>query len=106
MDLTTIDECPDCASQNIVFSRDREQVICRDCGLIFEPPVVKQGGGEVLVDLEKREFVTPTLQKLKVSAAKKPAKSRSKTRSILGSIKSAISRSAKSRAKKSKRAKR
>ena len=30
-------ECPDCASTNIGKSEIRDQVICRDCGLIFEP---------------------------------------------------------------------
>jgi len=31
-------ECPDCASTNIVHGMMRDQVICRDCGLIFEEP--------------------------------------------------------------------
>ena len=35
-DIKQIKECPDCASANIVHSEIREQVICRDCGLIFE----------------------------------------------------------------------
>ena len=30
-------ECPDCASPNIGKSEIREQIICRDCGLIYEP---------------------------------------------------------------------
>ena len=30
-------ECPDCASSNVVCDGDREQLICKDCGLIFEP---------------------------------------------------------------------
>ena len=30
-------ECPDCASTNIGKSEIRDQVICRECGLIFEP---------------------------------------------------------------------
>lgn len=35
--LQSIEECPDCASQNIVHGMMRDQIICRDCGLIFEP---------------------------------------------------------------------
>ncbi len=35
--ITEIRECPDCASVNIVHNARKEQVICRDCGLIFEP---------------------------------------------------------------------
>ncbi len=37
MDIGQIRECPDCASANIVHNETREQIICRDCGLIFEP---------------------------------------------------------------------
>jgi len=36
-DIQQIKECPDCASANIVHNVQREQVICRECGLIFEP---------------------------------------------------------------------
>ncbi|MEK6823173.1 MAG: TFIIB-type zinc ribbon-containing protein [Nanoarchaeota archaeon] len=32
-----VKECPDCASDNIVYDNERDQVICRDCGLIYEP---------------------------------------------------------------------
>jgi hypothetical protein len=32
-----LQECPDCASGNVVCDDAREQLICRDCGLIFEP---------------------------------------------------------------------
>lgn len=35
-DIRSMNECPDCASMNIVHGM-REQIICRDCGLIFEP---------------------------------------------------------------------
>jgi len=35
--LESVTECPDCASQNIVHGLMRDQIICRDCGLIFEP---------------------------------------------------------------------
>ena len=36
-DIHDIKECPDCASQNLVYNEERQQVICRDCGLIYEP---------------------------------------------------------------------
>ncbi len=35
--LQSINECPDCASENIVHSAMRDQVICKECGLVFEP---------------------------------------------------------------------
>jgi len=37
MDITKIRECPDCASIDIVHNLRRDQVICKECGLIFEP---------------------------------------------------------------------
>ena len=36
-DIREIKECPDCASSNIVHNMEREQVVCRECGLIYEP---------------------------------------------------------------------
>jgi len=36
-DIRQIKECPDCASSNIVHNLEREQVVCRECGLIYEP---------------------------------------------------------------------
>ncbi len=36
-DIRQIKECPDCASSNIVHNLQREQVVCRECGLIYEP---------------------------------------------------------------------
>ena len=35
--ISKLKSCPDCGSDNIVYSRVREQIICRDCGLLFEP---------------------------------------------------------------------
>ncbi len=34
-----IKECPDCGSINIIHGKMRDQIICRDCGLIFEPAI-------------------------------------------------------------------
>jgi ribosomal protein S27E len=36
-DIHKIKECPDCGSDNLVYKDDADQVICRDCGLIYEP---------------------------------------------------------------------
>ena len=36
-DISKLKECPECGSMNIICSRQREQIICRDCGLIYEP---------------------------------------------------------------------
>ncbi len=29
-------DCPDCGSENVTFDIETEQLICQDCGLIFE----------------------------------------------------------------------
>ena len=36
-DITEVKECPDCASDNLVKSKELDQVVCKDCGLVFEP---------------------------------------------------------------------
>ena len=36
-DIHKIKTCPDCGSQNISYKEKKNQVICGDCGLIFEP---------------------------------------------------------------------
>lgn len=30
-------ECPDCSSTNISYDDKEDQIVCNDCGLIFEP---------------------------------------------------------------------
>ncbi|RJQ21819.1 hypothetical protein C4580_01500 [Candidatus Woesearchaeota archaeon] len=70
MDIREIKECPDCASPNIVHSEEREQIICRECGLIYEP----------LTPAEEHRFEqaheteTPRKAPAKKKAAKKKAK--------------------------------
>ena len=36
-DINEVKECPECASTNIIHNDKKQQVICRDCGMIFEP---------------------------------------------------------------------
>lgn len=36
-DVNDVQECPDCASTNIVKQPALDQVVCKDCGLLFEP---------------------------------------------------------------------
>ena len=92
MDTKDIKECPDCASTNIIHETFRDQVICRDCGLIFEPltpqvqaqydraheglpplpkPAVKL---ERKVKVKKRALKKRKPKKAKRAAKRKPAK--------------------------------
>ena len=29
-------ECPECGSNNVHFNEEKQQIVCRDCGTIFE----------------------------------------------------------------------
>lgn len=42
-------DCPDCGSMNITFDPETEQLICQDCGLIFEelPPDMERKYEEI-----------------------------------------------------------
>ena len=77
MDIKEIKECPDCASSNIVHSEEREQIICRECGLIYEPltPADESQFEEAHELAPKR--ATPA-KKSKAKPAKKPAAKKKK----------------------------
>ena len=30
------DECPECGSNNVLYNKKRQQIVCKDCGDIFE----------------------------------------------------------------------
>jgi len=36
-DVCKLRECPECGSRNVICSEARQQLICKDCGCIFEP---------------------------------------------------------------------
>ena len=35
--IREVKECPDCASTNLVYMDEQDQVVCQDCQLVFEP---------------------------------------------------------------------
>lgn len=35
-------ECPECGSTNLRYEEYRNQIVCGDCGLIYEPLVPKE----------------------------------------------------------------
>ena len=76
-DIAKITECPDCASTNIVHGMMRDQVICRDCGLIFEEPAPMQVRKEVKVKQSKPKT------KVKKTKAKKTSKKAPKKKKII-----------------------
>ena len=71
-----INECPDCASTNIVHGMMRDQVICRDCGLIFEEPAPMPAK-----PIKAKPVITKNKKKTRKKAKKpkkKPRKKRAK----------------------------
>jgi len=35
VDLSKVDKCPECGSENIIYNDKKKQVICKDCNGIF-----------------------------------------------------------------------
>ena len=71
--INEIKECPDCASPNIVRNEEREQIICRECGLIYEPltPVEEELFEKTHNLAEPKKAKKPVKQPAKKSKAKK-----------------------------------
>ena len=101
--LQSIHECPDCASENIIHSTLRDQVICKDCGLVFEPfmPVERP------VTAKAREAPARKAKPAKARKAKaKKAKPAKKPKARKAKAKArAKPKKAKARAKPAKKAK-
>lgn len=77
MDIAKITACPDCASTNIVHSQMRDQVICKDCGLIFEqftPVDTMHTEPQTVLTTAPVAPVRKTVKKTSKKAVKKPAK--------------------------------
>ena len=76
-DIREIKECPDCASSNIVHNIEREQVVCRECGLIYEPLTpAEEERFEATHDLTMPRPKIAKATKAKPKAAKAKAKKR------------------------------
>lgn len=65
-DIHEVKECPECASLNIVYNESKNQVICKDCGLIYEPLTPKEE--------EKFERVSGIIKKAKELIKKRKRK--------------------------------
>ncbi len=53
-EVAEINECPACASLNIVQNTQREQVVCKDCGMIFQPTPLLEGTATKLPTKKKK----------------------------------------------------
>lgn len=98
-DIRSIKECPDCASQNLIYNEERQQVICRECGLIYEPLAPEMetkfevSHGFIPTRTEATEKIMVQLGQEEEKRAKKAAK------------KKAVSRKKKTKKKKAKKKK-
>jgi len=64
-DAAETKECPDCASLNIVYNEQREQLVCKDCGLIFEQMIPLEGTTPVEILPKKTKAQTKNKSKKK-----------------------------------------
>ena len=66
--------CPECAGSSLSYLDDRDQVVCRDCGLVYEPltPRDERRLERVSQALKKTGRATPSKSKHS-KAKKKPA---------------------------------
>ncbi len=72
-------ECPDCASMNVVHSLNREQLICKDCGLIFAPLAPgEEERFEVAHGLADKSVLKKYVKHENKSKKSKPAKKQAK----------------------------
>ena len=79
-----IDQCPECASWNVVVNEMKKQIVCRDCGGIF---TIGHAGANAAVDVKVTSSSPVTRQKAaeskpakKASSKKKPAKAAKKAK--------------------------
>jgi len=94
MNIRDVKECPDCASMNILVDDYREQLICRDCGLIFEPLAPMN---PKKIEMQKK----PPAKKPTKNPAKK-TKAKKKTAAKNTVMKKPVKKSAKKTVKKKK----
>lgn len=109
-----IKECPDCASQNLVYNDERQQVICRDCGLIYEPlaPDIEkkfevthgmapmEATERIMIKIAEEKPKKLAKKKAKKRKAKKKAKPKKKAKKAKPKKKAAKKKPAKKKAKK------
>ncbi len=85
MEKGDVRECPDCASHNIVYSEVREQIICHDCGLIFEPfQAIEKPTSSLKMPVtlkQNKEVKKMAAKKKRKSSKKKSTKKSSKRKS-------------------------
>ena len=73
-DVCKLRECPECGSRNVVCSKTREQLICKDCGCIFEPLLEEEEKKLEEVAEIKVEEETKKVKKKKTKAKAKRKK--------------------------------
>ncbi len=55
-DIHEVKECPECASTDIIHNDKKQQVLCRTCGMIFEPMAPeREEKFEKAAGIEKKE---------------------------------------------------
>jgi len=80
-DVCKLRECPECGSRNVICSETREQLICKDCGCIFEPLLEEEEKKlERIAGIESEEKVKKAKKKSKAKKTKRTGKKKRKKR--------------------------
>ncbi|MBW2979081.1 hypothetical protein DRZ77_00095 [Candidatus Woesearchaeota archaeon] len=76
-DVCKLRECPECGSRNVVCSETREQLICKDCGCIFEPLLGEEEKKlEKIAGIESEEKVKKVKKKSTGTKARRAKKAK------------------------------
>ncbi|MEM4267993.1 MAG: hypothetical protein QXK37_04130 [Candidatus Woesearchaeota archaeon] len=78
-----ISECPDCASQSIIHSEKSSQIICRDCGLIFDPNNPAMEVRFSVPSNTKKEIIKVHAIEQKKPVKKRPKRSEKKKKALV-----------------------
>lgn len=110
-DIRDVKECPDCAGTELVYVDSRNQVICKDCGLVYEPLTPEtEKVFEVThaIETKEREIGKPILpaEPMITRAKKKPAKKKAKKKVKKKKVKKKVKKRPKAVRRPKKRVKR
>lgn len=107
--IRRVKECPDCAGTDLVYLDSRDQVVCKDCGLVYEP-LAPESRGVVdvtqVIKIKEREIgslptpVETVAKPKKKIVKKKPKKKAVKKKKKVVKKKIAKKKVAKKKAKK------
>ena len=77
VDLKKVQECPECGSLNVIYSKFNSALVCRDCGVVFAGTVSRL---KAKVTKKAKKPVKRTVKKKKTPKKKTKTKKATKKR--------------------------